>query len=88
MDKNQYQEWSSHPLTKLYHRFLLDYRQKLMEDWAAGNYNHPSVEKSAMHNSTMLGRAVMLQELNDLAEDAISEFYSENRKGDSDASGN
>jgi hypothetical protein len=86
MDKEDYQEWGQHPLTRQFHQFLMDYRQKLMEDWAMGAYNNQSMEVSSMQNQQMLGRSMMLQELCNLADDAISEFYRENRKGGSDVS--
>jgi hypothetical protein len=75
VDSLEYKEWAEHPLTKKYLKFLKDYRLKVMEDWAVGSYSFPSTDQTAIRNSEMLGRALMLRELSNLDDSAISEFY-------------
>ena len=75
MNIEQFQAWEVHPATQIYMKFLADYRQKIMEDWANGSYNYPSSDATAIRNAEMLGRARMLEELANMAEDCISEFY-------------
>jgi hypothetical protein len=66
---DEYQQWASDPLTVKFHQFLRDYRDSLKERWASGDY------PGEMHNAQQIGRTMMLKELCDLADDAISEFY-------------
>ena len=66
MTKEEYLEWKHHPLTKQFHQYLKDYRQQLAEKWAKGVLCDPT------HYQV---RCKMAQELVDMHEGAISEFY-------------
>jgi hypothetical protein len=74
MDKEQYQEWKDHPLTKQFHRYLLDYRQAVMEKWAQGKYPPESPEALMA-----VARCQMADELATLEDDWIAEFYRTNQ---------
>lgn len=78
MTVDEYQQWMADPLTVRFHQFMRDYRQSLMDQWATGNYARE------MHNAQQVGRAMMLHELCELADDAIGEFYRQTTKGSDD----
>jgi len=84
MDKEQYQDWKNHPLTKKYLQFLQDKRQELMEDWAEGKYSLQTTEQSALKTSEAMGRAQCLQDLVELEDDYIGNFYRQQTKGNQD----
>ena len=87
MDKEQYQEWKSHPLTKKFHQFLRDKRQSLMEEWAEGLYQNQSLEQGALLNSAAMGQAQCLLDLAELEDDFIGNFYRQQMKGSQDVHG-
>lgn len=72
MNKEQYQAWLEYPQTKLFHQFLLDYRQSVMEKWANGVLN----DDNALAERATAQFAYLLVNLDD---EAIEEFY-KNRK--------
>lgn len=74
MDKDQYQLWVSHPLTEAFHQYLRDYRKQLMERWAQGSLSGDDALMA-------IARAQMADEIVNLDDDSISEFYRE-LKGD------
>jgi hypothetical protein len=76
MDKAEYEEWKHHPLTKQFHQFLLDYRKKLMEDWAEGSFSNPDLTAGALRNSEAVARCQVYKDLVELDAGYISEFYS------------
>jgi hypothetical protein len=82
MNVEQFQQWRHDPLTVLFHKYLTDYRQSLMERWAAGKLQEPE--------STMaMGQCQMLLELTSLDDDTIGNFYRQQPKeGSDDAPGN
>jgi hypothetical protein len=53
-----------------------------MEKWAKGAYSRQSMEQLALINSEQLGRTLMLNDLCELADDAVSEFYRQTPKED------
>lgn len=68
MDKEKYQSWKEHPQTKEFHQYLIDYRAQLMNRWASGAL--------AGDDSLMaIARAQMADEIVNLDDDSISEFY-------------
>lgn len=68
MNVDEYQRWKNDPLTVKFHQYLTDYRQDLMERWAAGSLREP--------DSTMaIARCQMAEELVALSDEFISEFY-------------
>jgi hypothetical protein len=75
MTAEQYLQWKEHPLTQLFHQFLRDKRMELMEQWAGGVHCTPTAEGTAVLNAAALARAQCLQELADLEDGYISEFY-------------
>ena len=85
MTKEEWLEWKHHPLTVKYHRYLLDYRQKLMENWAAGSYSQGTMEQMSLLNLQAMSKALLLQDLAELDDDFVSEFYRQERKGSDDA---
>ena len=70
MDKEEYQEWKEHPLTKKFHKYLADYRQALMDKWAQGALS-PNSPESLM----AVARCQMADEIATLEDDSIAEFY-------------
>ena len=86
MDREEYAEWKSNPLTTKFHQFLRDKRKELMESWADGNFSHPNMEQAAVLNAAAMGRAQCLAELADLEDDFISNFY--RHKGSDDVPAN
>lgn len=74
MSKEEYQEWKSSLLTRHFHRYLMDYRQMLMDRWARGNLP-PDSPDSLM----AVARCQMAEELASLDDDAISDFYRNNQ---------
>ena len=78
MTTDEYQQWSSDPLTVKFHQFLADYRLSLSERWAQGEF------PGEVQNAQQIGRAMMLADLRNLADDAISEFYRQPTKEESE----
>lgn len=68
MNTEQYQLWKDHPQTKQFHQYLVDYRAQLMERWAKGALTG---DDSLM----AIARAQMSDEIVNLDDDSISEFY-------------
>lgn len=68
MTKEEYQQWAAHPQTKQFHQYLTDYRKQLMERWAQGALTG---DDSLM----AIARAQMADEIVNLDDDSISEFY-------------
>lgn len=68
MNREQYEQWRNDPLTVLFHQYLRDYRQSLMERWAAGALKEPE--------STMaMAMCQMALDIVTLDDDSISQFY-------------
>lgn len=68
MNAEQYDKWKNDPLTVLFHKYLTDYRQDLMERWANGALQEPE--------STMaMARCQMAHDIVTLDDDSISQFY-------------
>jgi hypothetical protein len=76
MSKEDYQQWKDHPLTQRFHQYLRDYRQAVMEKWAQGDYL-PDNPETLM----AVARCQMADELADLADDWIADFYCTNQVG-------
>lgn len=72
MDKKEYDEWKNHRLTKKFHQYLTDYRSDLMERWATGMIQGDD-------NIAAISRCQMADEIANLEDGAIEEFY-KNRK--------
>lgn len=72
MNEEDYQKWAAHPQTVQFFRYLTDYRTDLMERWAQGLL-------SGDENIAAIARAQMADEIANLEDDAIQEFY-KNRK--------
>jgi len=68
VNKEQYQAWANHPQTKQFFKYLEDYRQDLMERWAQGSLQGDD-------NIAAIARSQMADEISNLADDAIEEFY-------------
>ena len=68
MIREEYQLWAEHPQTKKFHQYLSDYRAQLMERWAQGALTG---DDSLM----AIARAQMADEIVNLDDDSISEFY-------------
>lgn len=73
MNAEEYAEWRDDRRTVLYLQFLRDYRQSLMEQWAAGGLQ----DKEGL---LALGRCQLADDLAGLDADYIQEFYRQ-RKG-------
>ena len=68
MDSTEYDAWKNHPQTKQFHQYLIDYRAELMSRWAQGAL--------VGDDSLMaIARAQMADEIVNLDDDSISEFY-------------
>lgn len=68
MDADKYQLWKEHPQTKEFHQYLIDYRAQLMDRWAQGGL--------VGNDSLMaIARAQMADEIVNLDDNSISEFY-------------
>jgi len=74
MDSKDYDVWKNHPQTVQFFQYLKDYRLDMMERWAQGGLVG---EDSLM----AIARAQMADEIVNLDDDAISEFY-RNRNGE------
>jgi hypothetical protein len=72
MTKEQFQEWEAIPLTKQFQQFLKDYRAYLMDRWAKGLTQDSQAQEMA--------KCQLLEQLANLDDDAIYEFYKENQK--------
>lgn len=72
MNKEQYQAWAAHPQTVQFFQYLTDYRSDLMERWAAGSIQGDD-------NIAAISRCQMADEIANLEDGAIEEFY-KNRK--------
>ena len=75
MTKEEYEQWLHNPLTKMFHQYLIDYRQVLMERWANGQIP----EDGTNGNAYMIGQAQCLHDLVGLEPEEISAFYKEFR---------
>lgn len=64
-DRKSFQEWASHPLTRLYRQLLEDQRHQLMADWGRGVLMSPEAQFKARH----------LLELSTLSWAETAEFY-------------
>lgn len=84
INKEAYLEWKHLPETKLFHQFLKDKRQALMEEWAEGQFQQQTMEQSAVLNSAAMAQAQCLLDLVELADDYISDFYRQKTKGSED----
>lgn len=80
MNADQYQLWKEHPQTKQFHQYLKDFRATLMEKWAQGAL-------SPNDNLMAIARAQMADEIVNLGDGDISEFY-KSIKGESSAEQN
>jgi hypothetical protein len=68
MNADQYQLWKEHPQTKEFFQYLQDYRKALMEKWAQGGL-------SGDENLMAIARAQMAEEIVDMDDEGIREFY-------------
>jgi len=68
MIKEEYQLWKEHPQTKQFHQYLVDYRAQLMDKWAQGAL-------TGNESLMAIARAQMADEIVNLDDDSISEFY-------------
>lgn len=76
MDRAQYEEWRHHPATKEVFRFLADFRQEILERWAAGQFSHPTMEASMLAQASAISKAQCLEEVTSLEFEFIRDFYS------------
>ena len=74
-------QWKHHPVTKVLHQFLDDYRAALRRDhlerWESGQENE-AIERQAQ------GRVNTAGEIKDLSFDDLLKFYSENEPAAAD----
>jgi len=77
VNKEEFQSWELHPQTQQFFKFLMDYRQTLMEKWANG-------ELVGENEIAFKARAQQAYEFANLADDAIQEFYKQ-QKGEVNA---
>ena len=75
MNKEDYIEWKGLPLTKSFHKFLLDYRQSLMEAWADGQFSLQAMEASLLKNTEAMAKCQCYHDLANLEADFIENFY-------------
>ena len=81
MTPEQYDQWKNDPLTQLFHQYLRDYRQDLMERWARGAIQSPE-------DLMAMARCQCCLEIVELDDDSIASFYRQTTKGSDDVPGN
>jgi len=74
LDKERYQQWILDERTQDFFQYLRDYRMEMMERWARGGL-------IGNDNLLAIARAQMADEIVNLDDDSISEFYRKQKKG-------
>lgn len=73
--KDEYQLWKDHPTTVKFHQYLIDYRDQLMNKWASGGFDETN-------NLMAIARAQQADEIVNLEDDAILEFYNSQKESE------
>jgi len=73
LDKERYQQWVLDSRTQDFFQYLRDYRLEMMERWAQGGL-------IGNDNLLAIARAQMADEIVNLDDDSISEFYRKQKK--------
>lgn len=74
--EEMYKEWLAHPVSQSYRQLLHQWRQGLMEQWAAGRFQVDGDPlKIAVANAGALGEAGILEKLSELDYDQFSEGF-------------
>lgn len=76
-EEAQFLLWREHPETVRFFRFLKDKKQEAMESWAKRKFVGDSIEVSVACNAEALGSVAVLQDLLDLTNQDIEDFYRE-----------
>ena len=71
--KDQVEEWRSHPMTQRYRKYLLSRRLSLMEAWAQGNLSEDSEFRDSVMMAAALRECQVLWELYSLDEESLFE---------------
>ena len=62
----EFRGWLDHPVTEVLHQWLSAQRQRLMEDWANGNFTGTFTTEMAVKNAGATGACSAYQQVLDL----------------------
>ena len=67
VSKEMVQEWESHPVSRVFRKYLSQRRQELMQAWAAGQVSEDTEFKQAVMNGAAIRECQVLEELADFS---------------------
>lgn len=75
LDKDQFQAWLDHPVTRDLFNFLRSKRDGLKEMWAGGGFAAPSIEEMVIRDAAAQSACSILQEILTLDEVELRGSY-------------
>jgi hypothetical protein len=74
VSKEMVDEWLSHPVTRVFRKYLSQRRQALMEAWAAGQLSRDTGHTDTIMNAAAIRESQVLAELAALSELDLEEI--------------